>query len=804
MRKVCSVLVAALCAAVLLFAGCADKNPPSPTYPEYTPEYVDGDGDFGFDSNAFSADVTLDGKLDDARWQEADVVALGTWDNTDVDNGEYGAIVNNTANYATTKRAIIRMFRGTVGLHFGFEVRDADVTYLRQADGDDAIWSDNILLNLCTAIDGGTVPMSDDYYFLVTAFGNTCFRRGANAAGMWGAWSGVLDYEASLTYETDETTGALVLDETTHEPIVTGFGVELVVPYAQVGLSKDSPVGVTFRSCDRVSAQNDMYEREWYYKGGAHEFNTPNGYIIWGEDNELYSYYDYAMPNVTVQGVLSDYVSGEPLADVQVGGVTTDANGAFTLQNVNANVDLTLTAHGDSLLGDQSFTISRDKMRVLKGGTLSVGEKLLTKANTVTQTIRGVVTSAGSLTGATVRVGDTVTNVAADGSYSLQYTFNAAVATMQVQATGSDVAFVKEIPVSRALSGAIVEDIELPVMTLLPDAFGASGNARAYLGWTRDGLFVRVTNKGTTNGFGVAYSVDGQSGNVALYHALGTMCVTDFVSQSWAYVAPESLGVDAYQETLSDGTAVYTFVIPYGAHGIPQNASDLKIAPFECRPDYSFAWYADENDVSYPFGNIETLAKYPTLAANGEVTFVPPPPPLTVESAYDITTFGKSEAVAKFEKVSGAQNGIRVTITYTAGRSGFFGFGVIFYDAVAAKGITQLFAPSFGTVQHRAYGDWAWSGDSYVAPATVGVEQSITTKDGKTVLTLFYDFDTFAWADYGLDITATSQQIRVQMFEYVDDASGNLYACYNTISNASGDPLAFDNPANMIVWNTAA
>ncbi|MCX4314388.1 MAG: hypothetical protein OSJ83_11130, partial [Clostridia bacterium] len=85
-------------------------------------------------------------------------------------------------DYAGSKRAVIRMFRGTVGFHFGFEVRDTDVTYLKQEDGDSAIWSDNILVNLCTAIDGATIPMSDDYYFLVTAYGNYCFRRGANAA----------------------------------------------------------------------------------------------------------------------------------------------------------------------------------------------------------------------------------------------------------------------------------------------------------------------------------------------------------------------------------------------------------------------------------------------------------------------------------------------------------------------------------------------------------------------------------------------------------------------------------------------
>lgn len=777
MKKLWVTLCVALLAAVVVLTGCGRKTD-APSYTDYVPGYDEGNTDFDFPSNAFSADVTLDGKLDDARWRASDVITLGTWDDADVQSGEYGAIVCDVNNYADTKRAVIRMFRGTVGLHFGVEVRDPDVTYLRREDGDAAIWSDNVLINLCTAIDGATVPMSDDYYFLVTAYGNYCFRRGANAAGMWGAWSGVLDYEASLTYE-GET--------------VTGFGVELVVPYAQVGLTKDSPVGVTFRSCDRVTSLNAMLEREWYYKGGAHEFNTPNGYVIWGEDNELYSYYDYAMPNVTINGRLMDYVTGEPLANVRVGGTTTDNGGAFTLTDVNANVDLTLTASGDDLLGDQSFTVSRDDMRVLKGGVLSISEKLLTKANTVTQTVYGTVTSVGSLDGVTVRIGDTVTPVAQDGTYSLRHTFTSAVAKLEVQTAGG-ATLDREISVTQALAGKINIDVELPVMTLLSQPFGASGNARAYLGWTSDGLYVRVTNLGATNGFGVAYSADGETGKVVLYHQFGTMCVTDFVSQTWDYQMPANFGIDAQAETLNDGTNVYTFVIPYGRYGIPRGTA-LKIAPFEYTAAGSFAWYADADGTEYPFGNASVLTKYPTLAADGSVTFAPP---LTVESTYDISAFGNSNATVKFEKVSGVQNGIRVTVNYTAGVEGFWGFGVIFHDG--AKGTTDLFVPSVGTVDHKVYGDWNWTGN-YVLPSTVGVELGQSSDGGHATLTLFYGYETLASAGYGLNITADTQTVGIQMFEYVTSGSANRFANYNSISV---DGMQCDFDVTIVQWNTAA
>ena len=171
MKKRTLLLTAGILLSAGMFAaGCAvDANG---GYSAFRPDKSEGNSDFDFPSNSFSADVKLDGYLDDERWAREDVLSLGSWDDSDAESGEYGAIVSDTADYAHSKRAIIKMFRGNVGFHFGFEVKDDDVAYLSLEDGDPAIWTDNILVNLCTAIDGGVVPMSDDYYFIVTAFGN--------------------------------------------------------------------------------------------------------------------------------------------------------------------------------------------------------------------------------------------------------------------------------------------------------------------------------------------------------------------------------------------------------------------------------------------------------------------------------------------------------------------------------------------------------------------------------------------------------------------------------------------------------
>lgn len=69
-----------------------------------------------------------------------------------------------------------------------------------------------------------------------------------------------------------------------------------------------------------MSASNSMIEREWWWNGGTHHFNTPNDYAIWGADNKLYSYYDYKMPEVTVRGAAVDYVDNSALAGITIGG----------------------------------------------------------------------------------------------------------------------------------------------------------------------------------------------------------------------------------------------------------------------------------------------------------------------------------------------------------------------------------------------------------------------------------------------------------------------------------------------------
>ena len=786
MKKKLPILLLSVIMGTMLFLGlgvaCSSKDSVD-KLTAYQPSKSEGEGPFDFPSNAFSADVKLDGVLDDERWFGEDVITLGSWDDSDVTSGTYGAVVGDTSNYANSKRMITKMFRGSVGFHFGFEVKDSDLAYLSLEDGDAAIWTDNVLLNLCTSIDGSTIPMSDDYYFIVTAFGNTCFRRGANVAGTWGGWTGVLDFEASESYAEDSAT-------------ITGFGVELVIPYTQIGLTKNSPLGFTLRSCDRISESNAMIEREWWYNGDVHHFNTPNSYIIWGADNRLYDYYDYMMPAVTVKGTAVDCVTGTALGGITLtdGNATfvTETNGSFEFKNINANVDLVLSASGESLLTGQTHFVSRDAMRALNGGTLTITPKFLTAENYITQTISGVITSTLDVTGATVKVGNAQTNVNADGSYSLEYTFTAPTAAMLVTAADSEASYEVEISVQEAIEGVIKRDIELPVMSKLPEKFGAGADIETYFGWTKNGLFVRFVGTEATNGYGVAYSADGESGKVLLYHAFGTMCVTDFVSQVWNYTTPITFGVEATQVTDSTGRNIYTMIVPFELLGVSE-ASDLMIAPFEYTFSGPFAFYADEQGRQYSFGTLSVLESYPVLKANGNVQFAAAE---KVLSTYNVGAFGKSNATAEFEKIDGATDGIRVTITYDA--ADIWGFGIMLSDGV--NGITQMYVPGFGTIDHRAYGNWAWNGN-YLAPAALGVEATESTEGTKKVITLFYSYATLQRSDYALNISAESKEIKLNLFEYVMDGTGSQYGCYNGMKNNEGVEVLVDcGVQNFISW----
>ena len=75
MKKRTLLLTAGILLSAGMFAaGCAvDANG---GYSAFRPDKSEGNSDFDFPSNSFSADVKLDGFLDDERWAGEDVISL--------------------------------------------------------------------------------------------------------------------------------------------------------------------------------------------------------------------------------------------------------------------------------------------------------------------------------------------------------------------------------------------------------------------------------------------------------------------------------------------------------------------------------------------------------------------------------------------------------------------------------------------------------------------------------------------------------------------------------------------------------
>ncbi len=97
----------------------------------FQPNKSEGNSDFDFPSNSFSADVKLDGFLDDERWAGEDVISLGSWNDADAESGEYGRDRFRYRRLRALEAGHHQNVPGeTVGFHFGFEVKDDDVAYL--------------------------------------------------------------------------------------------------------------------------------------------------------------------------------------------------------------------------------------------------------------------------------------------------------------------------------------------------------------------------------------------------------------------------------------------------------------------------------------------------------------------------------------------------------------------------------------------------------------------------------------------------------------------------------------------------
>ena len=138
--------------------------------------------------------------------------------------------------------------------------------------------------------DGSSKVQSDDIQINIGAHGKTRIFVGSN--GTWGSWNGLLDYEINLRG---------TLNDATDED--NGYSVELMIPYAQVGIDKNSMFGVAVGHVARgKDSTHETLQYTWgglVYEGSFVDPQVPRSYIV-SLGNEFYSRGNLPVGNVNV------------------------------------------------------------------------------------------------------------------------------------------------------------------------------------------------------------------------------------------------------------------------------------------------------------------------------------------------------------------------------------------------------------------------------------------------------------------------------------------------------------------------
>ena len=284
-------------------------------YEDYNPNKKPGNGQFDYEGNYAAPELKIDGIADDAQWADAKTIATF---------GHGGA-------------ATVKMYRGEQALFFFVEVADAILATEGETNDDAVTRSDSIEIYIDTLADGGTKPQNDDYQINLGIHGKTRIMQGSGSG--WGGWNGLIDYEVQLNG---------VLNDG-YEAVDTGYTVEVMIPYSQIGIEKDDTIAISFGQVDKVaSGASATIDWDWYgwtYNGKIVEPQTPDNYLILDKDNNVMARDEESKPDADMAGYVVDYVTGEPIVGATVAitspeglgidSVVTDEQGYYVFEKVN-------------------------------------------------------------------------------------------------------------------------------------------------------------------------------------------------------------------------------------------------------------------------------------------------------------------------------------------------------------------------------------------------------------------------------------------------------------------------------------
>ena len=371
-------------------------------YEDYNPNKKPGNGQFDFDGNYVAPELKIDGIADDAQWANAKTIATF---------GHGGA-------------ATIKLYRGEQALFFFVEVADTILATEGETNDDAVTRSDSVEIYIDTLADGGSKPQSDDYQINLGIHGKTRIMQGSGSG--WGGWNGLIDYEVQLNG---------VLNDG-YEAVDTGYTVEVMIPYSQIGIEKDDTIAVSFGQVDKVgpgaSATIDWDWYGWTYNGKIVEPQTPDNYLILDKDNNVMSRDEESKPDADMAGYVVDYVTGQPIVGATVtvtspeglgiASVVTDAQGYYAFEKVDPDKTYILSVEKEDYFSN-TVEYSRTELRASNGGRVLKNVTLRNKNDVEKTTVVGTVKNIvyGAVEGALVVVEGTTLSATTDanGSFTI-------------------------------------------------------------------------------------------------------------------------------------------------------------------------------------------------------------------------------------------------------------------------------------------------------------------------------------------------------------------------------------------------
>lgn len=361
-------------------------------YINYVPSKTPGDSQFDFDGNYTPPELKVDGVADEAAWTSDKAIDIGVF-------GRGGNAVS------------AKMYRGISAMFFFYNVTDKYLLTNGNSNDDSVTEGDSVELYLDTLLDGANKPQSDDYQINLGIHGKTRIMQGAGS--QWGAWNGLIDYEVKL-------------DGTLNDGIASvdnGYSVELMIPYAQVGMQPNDAFGISLGQVDKINLGNNAGDDAdygwfgWNYNGHYVNPQMPSEYIVVNSDNTLCLRDEMEKPDASMSGYIKDEKSGNALADVKVGiegtqiKTVTDSQGYFIFTDINPEKNYTIIVSADDYY-DNSITYTRAELRDANGGIVTKQLKMLSMADAEKTTLVGSVKNVidGYVSGVTVKAeGTTLT-----------------------------------------------------------------------------------------------------------------------------------------------------------------------------------------------------------------------------------------------------------------------------------------------------------------------------------------------------------------------------------------------------------